>query len=90
MATTVAIRMNENSFQKKFSRYVKQDPANSDLKRKAYTATAAKMARVVYGLIKHQQNYRSYLEEAVMPGGRTRSHGPWRDQAVAQATVVTS
>lgn len=75
MAATRASRMHENSFRNKFARYVKQDPKDSDLKRKAMTACSAKMARVVYGLIKHQQFYRSYYEEAV-PGGRTRSYGP--------------
>jgi transposase len=77
MAATVAIRMQENSFRKKFTAYVKSNPNNKDLKRRAYTAVTAKMARVVYGLIKHKQVYRSYFEEAI-PDGRTRSDGPLR------------
>lgn len=75
IAAGVAVRMRENSFRNKFSRYVQREPTDKDLKRKAMTACSAKMARVVYGLIKHQQFYRSYHEEAV-PGGRTRSHVP--------------
>jgi len=75
IAAGVAVRMRENSFRNKFSRYVQREPTDKDLKRKAMTACSAKMARVVYGLIKHQQFYRSYHEEAV-PGGRTRSYEP--------------
>ena len=87
MAATVAARMTENSFRRKFDRYVEADPANADLKRKAYTACAAKMARTVYGLIKHGEFYRAYHEDAVPePGGRTRSHGPWRPAAPAAVT----
>jgi transposase len=88
MAATVATRMTENSFRRKFDRYVESDPTNSDLKRKAYTACTAKMARTVYGLARHQQYYRAYHEDAVpVPGGRTRSHGPLRP--AAQATVTS-
>lgn len=90
MAATVVVRMRENTFQKKFSRYVRQEPNDSDLKRKAYTAAAAKMARVVYGLVKHGQNYRSYFEDAVVPGGRTRSLGPWRETDVAHSSAVAA
>jgi hypothetical protein len=87
MAATVAARMTENGFRRKFDRYIKADPASADLKRKAYTACAAKMARTVYGLIKHEQFYRAYHEDAVpVPDGRTRSHGPWRPDAQAAET----
>jgi hypothetical protein len=75
IAAGVAVRMRENSFRHKFSRYIQRDPTDKDLKRKAMTACSAKMARVIYGLIKHQQFYRSFHEEAV-PGGRTRSQWP--------------
>jgi len=68
MAATVAIRMRENSFRDKYTRYVERDPTNSDLKRKAYTAVAAKMARVAYGMIKNETDYRPFMERAV-PGG---------------------
>lgn len=87
MAATVAARMTENGFRRKFDRYVESDPANADLKRKAYMACAAKMARVVYGVIKHEQFYRGYHEDAVpVPDGRTRSDGPWRRAAPAAVT----
>ena len=87
MAATVAVRMTENGFRRKFDRYVENDPKNADLKRKAYTACAAKMARTVYGLIKHEQYYRAYHEDAVpVPDGRTRSQGPWRRAAPAAVT----
>jgi transposase len=68
MAATVAIRMRENSFRDKYTRYVESDPANADLKRKAYTAVAAKMARVAHGMIKNGTDYRPFHERAV-PGG---------------------
>ncbi len=87
LAATVASRMTENTLRKKFDRYVQSEPTNADLKRKAYTACTAKMARTVYGLIKHQQFYRAYHEDAVpAPDGRTRSHGPLRPAASAAVT----
>lgn len=85
MAATVAIRMTENTFRQKFERYTRADPKNADLKRKAYTACAAKMARVIYGLTKDQQAYRAYHEDAV-PDGRTRSVGPLRPATQAAVT----
>lgn len=82
MAARRATLMQENTFRQKFSRYLRSDPTNSDLRRKAYTACTAKMARTIYGLIKHQQFYRAYREDAIPePGGRTRSHGPLRQAA---------
>ncbi|WP_269057619.1 transposase [Legionella saoudiensis] len=75
LAATVAIRMRENTFRKKFENYIKQDPKNDDLKRKGYTAVAAKMARVVFGIIKNETNYRCYYE-SVIPSGRIPSVGP--------------
>ncbi len=62
LAATVAIRQNENSFRDKYSRYVKKDPDNKDLCRKARTAVAAKMARVAHSLVKGQKDYRGYYE----------------------------
>jgi transposase len=62
IAGTVAIRMRENTFRKKFENYIKNDPLDADLKRKGYSAVAAKMARVAYGVVKHQTNYRCYYE----------------------------
>jgi transposase len=82
LAARCASQMSENTFRHKFSRYMQSDPANTDLRRKAYTACTAKMARTIYGLIKHEQFYRAYHEAAIPePGGRTRSHGPLRQAA---------
>ena len=49
------MRLRENSFKDKYDRYISADPGNADLKRKALTAVAAKMARVAYGMIKKNQ-----------------------------------
>jgi hypothetical protein len=87
MAATVASRMSENSIRRKFDRYVKVNPTDAHLRRKAYTACTAKMARTIYGLVKHQQPYRAYHEDAVPePDGRTRSHGPLRPAVQAAVT----
>ena len=87
MAATVATRMSENSFRRKFDRYLKASPTDANLRRKAYTACTAKMARTIYGLVKHQQHYRAYHEDAApVPDGRTRSHGPLRPAATAAVT----
>ena len=67
-AATVAIRMRENSFREKYERYIRADPESADRKRKALTAVAAKMARVAYGLVKHQSTYRCYFESALPSG----------------------
>ena len=58
MAGQVAIRQRENNFRDKYRRYIRRDPDDRDLKRKALTAVAAKMARVVYAIIKHETDYR--------------------------------
>lgn len=70
LAATSAIRQRENSFRAKYERYIAKDPDNRDLRRKAYTAVAAKMARVAHALIKQNTTYRGYFEAAI-PGGRT-------------------
>jgi hypothetical protein len=67
--------MRENTFRKKFDNYIKKDPLSTDLKRKAYTAVAAKMARVVYSTIKNKQVYRCSFEP-VISSGRIASVGP--------------
>ena len=72
MAGTVAIRMRQNSFRRKFEDYVRPDPANPDRRRKAYTAVAAKMARVVYAIVTTGTDYRRF-PEASRPGGRIPS-----------------
>lgn len=70
IASQVAIQQRENSFRDKFERYIAKDRDNKDLRRKALTAIAAKMARVVHAVIKTGSDYRPFFEGAV-PGGRT-------------------
>jgi len=65
MAGRVAVVQRRNGFRKKFDDYVRSNPKDMDLKRKAYTAVAAKMARVVYGLIKTNTDYRHFLQQQV-------------------------
>jgi transposase len=72
MAGTVAIRMQQNSFRRKFEDYIRPDPQNADRRRKAYTAVAAKMARVAYAVITTGIDYRRFPETA-RPGGRIPS-----------------
>lgn len=62
LAGNAAILMRENSFRKKYQRYIKANPENSDLKRKARTAVAVKMARVAHALVKNDKDYRGYHE----------------------------
>jgi transposase len=68
LAATVAVRQRENSFRDKYERYVSPDPLDTDRKRKALTAVAAKMARVAYGILKTRSPYRPYFESAVPSG----------------------
>lgn len=75
LAGAVALRMRENTFREKYENYIKRDPLNADLKRKAYTAVAAKMARVAYGVVKSQTNYRCYYVPMITRG-RIASVGP--------------
>lgn len=65
LAATVAIRMRENSFRNKYQQYIKEDPNNADLKRKAYVAVAAKLARVVYSMIRYKTDYYCSYESVV-------------------------
>jgi transposase len=62
MAAQTAVRMRENSFRRKFDNYVRGNPLDADLRRKAYTAIAAKLARVIFGLIKSGADYRPFFE----------------------------
>lgn len=68
MAGGVAIRMRENAFREKYQRYTRSDPTDPDLKRKAFTAVMAKMARVAYAVVKTETPYRTYFETAVPSG----------------------
>lgn len=62
MAGQVAIMQRINSFRDKFERYIAKDRQNTHLRRKAYTAIAAKMARTVHGIIKRGEPYRPFFE----------------------------
>ncbi len=62
LAAVNAIRQCENSFRCKFERYIKKDPENADIKRKARVAVAVKMARVAHALVKKNVDYRGYYE----------------------------
>jgi transposase len=46
MAAQSAVRMRENSLRRKFDRYVHSKPLDTDMRRKAYSAVAAKLARI--------------------------------------------
>jgi transposase len=70
MAGHIAIRQRDNSFRDKFERYIAPDRNNRDLRRKALTAIAAKMARTAHAVVKSGSDYRPFFEGAV-PGGRT-------------------
>ncbi len=70
MAGQVAVLKRTNSFRDKFERYIARDRHNAHLRRKAYTAIAAKMARTVHAVIKHGEPYRPFFE-GVSPSGRT-------------------
>jgi transposase len=72
MAGAVAVRMQQNSFRRKFEDYMRSDPRNADRRRKAYTAVAAKMARVVYAVVTSGHDYRRF-PEVTRPGGRIPS-----------------
>ena len=65
MAGQVAILQRTNSFRDKFERYIAKDRHNTHLRRKAYTAIAAKMARTVHAIVKGGEPYRPFFEGAV-------------------------
>jgi transposase len=62
LAAVSAIRQRENSFRYKYERYIRNNPDNPDLKRKARVAVASKMARVAHALVKKNTNYRGFYE----------------------------
>ncbi len=70
MAGQVAIMQRANSFRDKFERYIAKDRDNAHLRRKAFTAIAAKMARTVHAVVKSGEPYRPFFEGAIH-GGRT-------------------
>lgn len=70
MAGQTAVLKRTNSFRDKFERYISKDRHNAHLRRKAYTAIAAKMARTIHAVVKHGEPYRPFFE-GVGPGGKT-------------------
>lgn len=62
MAGQVAILQRANSLRDKAERSIAKDRHNRHLRRKAYTAIAARMARSVHGIIKHGEPYRPFFE----------------------------
>lgn len=63
-----AVHMTDNAFRDKYERYRREHPNDADTKRKALTAVAAKMARVAYAVIKHDQPYRRFFEQSLPSG----------------------
>lgn len=68
VAAMSAARMRENAFRDKYRRYIAKAPEDLDLRRKARTAVTAKMARIVYALVKQQQLYRHRFDTALPSG----------------------
>lgn len=60
MAGQIAVRQRENTFRDKYRRYIAKDPENRDLKRKALTAVAAKMARIAHAIVSSETDYRPF------------------------------
>jgi transposase len=69
-AGRIAVRTHEHSVRDKFERYLTRDAGSPDRRRKAYTAIAAKMARIAYAVVKSGQPYRAYYEHD-FPSGST-------------------
>lgn len=69
MAAQVAVMQRTNSFRDKFERYVSHDRHNAHVRRKAYTAVAAKVARSAHAIIKSGQPYRPFFEGAAQAEG---------------------
>jgi len=69
MAAQVAIKQRDNGFRDKFERYIAKDRSDKDLKRKALTAVAAKVARTAHALITSGTDFRPFYDRAG-PGGR--------------------
>ena len=69
MAAQVAIKQRDNGFRDKFERYIAKDRSDKDLRRKALTAVAAKVARTAHALITSGADFRPF-HDRVGPGGR--------------------
>lgn len=68
MAGQVAVSQRANSFRDKFERYITKDRHNTNLRRKASTAIAAKMARTVHAVVKSGEPYRPFFEGTIHSG----------------------
>jgi transposase len=68
LAAVSAIRIRENAFRDKYERYLSENPLDADRKRKALTAVAAKVARVVYAVIKTGIDYERFFEQRIPSG----------------------
>jgi hypothetical protein len=78
MAALRAVHMRENAFRDKDERYLADDPlGDDDRKRKALTAVAAKMARVVYAVITNGSAINASSNNK-FPVDRSLLHGPLR------------
>ena len=67
-AGRIAVRLRESSIRDKYERYLAAGTATADRKRMAYTAIAAKMARITYAVIKTGRPYRGYYEHDLPSG----------------------
>jgi transposase len=67
-AGRIAVRSREHSVRDKFERYVATEPFSAARRRKAYTAIAAKMARITHAVIKTGRPYRGYFEHELPSG----------------------
>lgn len=68
MAAQVAILQRPNSFRDKFERYITKDRHNTHLRRKAFTAIAAKMAPTVHAVVKSGETYRPFYNGTIHSG----------------------
>lgn len=65
MAGQVAAQQTENTFRKKFKEFIERRGGTPDVKRKAYTALAIKMARVIYAVLTKQTDYHGLYKPLV-------------------------
>ena len=64
MAGQTAVLKRTNSLRDKFERHISRDRHTAHLRRKAYIAIAAKMARIALTVFKHGEPYRPFFEGA--------------------------
>ncbi len=62
MVGQIAVLKRNNSFRGKFEDYISKDRHNAHLRRKAYTAIAANIARTVHAVLKCSEPYRPFFE----------------------------